>query len=305
MTLVDNSTAKRLGILCFYDKNGRAAKFLDGFLEDLMRNLTDLVVIVNGKIDDDARKMFSKYTDTIMVRENKGLDVAAYKQALLTIGWEKLETYDEVLCLNDTIMGPVYPFKEMFETMSRKDVDFWGITAYAGETVNDEKIPTHLQAYWHAYRRSLVSAQAFHEYWENMPLWKDYAEVTRKHEMTFTKHFAQLGFKWASYIDWRKYKGYSSYPLLYMPMQMLRDDRCDGDAAGDAQCEHNHHVHATHGRSDHNKVGQHQPPVAACRACRLVAGRGYPHRYIHAQHQQCRRQGDEQVGLELVAHFHL
>lgn len=226
MTLVDNSTAKRLGILCFYDKNGRAAKFLDGFLEDLMRNLTDLVVIVNGKIDDEARKMFGKYTDIIMVRENTGLDVAAYKQALLTIGWEKLETYDEVLCLNDTIMGPVYPFKEMFETMSRKDVDFWGITAYAGETVNDEKIPTHLQAYWHAYRRSLVSSQAFHEYWENMPLWKDYAEVTRKHEMTFTKHFAQLGFKWASYIDWRKYKGYSSYPLLYMPMQMLRDDRC-------------------------------------------------------------------------------
>ena len=121
MTLVDNSTAKRLGILCFYDKNGRAAKFLDGFLEDLMRNLTDLVVIVNGKIDDEARKMFGKYTDIIMVRENTGLDVAAYKQALLTIGWEKLETYDEVLCLNDTIMGPVYPFKEMFETMSRKD----------------------------------------------------------------------------------------------------------------------------------------------------------------------------------------
>ena len=109
MALLDNSTAKRLGILCFYDKNGRAARFLDGFLADLMQNLTDLVVIVNGKIDDEARKMFGKYTDTIMVRENKGLDVAAYKQALLTIGWEKLETYDEVLCLNDTIMGPALP----------------------------------------------------------------------------------------------------------------------------------------------------------------------------------------------------
>lgn len=72
--------------------------------------MTDLVIIVNGKIDDETRKLFSKYTDTVMVRENKGLDVAAYKQALLTIGWEKLETYDEVLCLNDTIMGPVYPF---------------------------------------------------------------------------------------------------------------------------------------------------------------------------------------------------
>ena len=59
-----------------------------------------------------------------------------------------------------------------------------------------------------------------------MPLWKDYAEVTRKHEMTFTKHFTDLGFTWASYIDWRKYQGYSSYPLLYMPMQIVRDDRC-------------------------------------------------------------------------------
>lgn len=226
MTLLNNSVIKRLGIFCFYDKNGHAARFLDGFLAALTQNLTDLVIIVNGKIDDETRKLFSKYTDTVMVRENKGLDVAAYKQALLTIGWEKLETYDEVLCLNDTIMGPVYPFDEMFETMSHRDVDFWGITAYAGETVNGEKIPTHLQAYWHAYRRGMVSSQAFHEYWENMPLWSDYAEVTRKHEMTFTEHFAKLGFKWDSYIDWRKYKGYSSYPLLYMPMQLLRDDRC-------------------------------------------------------------------------------
>ena len=226
MTLLNNSVIKRFGIFCFYDKNGHAARFLDGFLAALTQNLTDLVIIVNGKIDDETRKLFSKYTDTVMVRENKGLDVAAYKQALLTIGWEKLETYDEVLCLNDTIMGPVYPFDEMFETMSHRDVDFWGITAYAGETVNGEKIPTHLQAYWHAYRRDMVSSQAFHEYWENMPLWSDYAEVTRKHEMTFTEHFAKLGFKWDSYIDWRKYKGYSSYPLLYMPMQLLRDDRC-------------------------------------------------------------------------------
>lgn len=217
---------QRLGIYCFYDKYGHAASFIKTFLDDLMDNLDDLVVVVNGQLSDQARQLFSEYTKTIIVRENKGLDVAAYKQAILTLGWEKLESYDEVICLNDTVMGPVYPFREMFACMDRKDVDFWGITAYAGETVDKEQIPTHLQAYWHAYRRSLVSSPAFHEYWETMPLWKDYAEVTRKHEMTFTKHFTDLGFTWASYIDWRKYQGYSSYPLLYMPMQIVRDDRC-------------------------------------------------------------------------------
>lgn len=223
---VNSGHKQRLGIYCFYDKYGHAASFIKIFLDDLMDNLDDLIVVVNGQLSDQARQLFSEYTKTIIVRENKGLDVAAYKQAILTLGWEKLESYDEVICLNDTVMGPVYPFREMFACMDRKDVDFWGITAYAGETVDKEQIPTHLQAYWHAYRRSLVSSPAFHEYWETMPLWKDYAEVTRKHEMTFTKHFTDLGFTWASYIDWRKYQGYSSYPLLYMPMQIVRDDRC-------------------------------------------------------------------------------
>lgn len=223
---VNSGHKQRLGIYCFYDKYGHAASFIKTFLDDLMDNLDDLVVVVNGQLSDQARQLFSEYTKTIIVRENIGLDVAAYKQAILTLGWEKLESYDEVICLNDTVMGPVYPFREMFACMDRKDVDFWGITAYAGETVDKEQIPTHLQAYWHAYRRSLVSSPAFHEYWETMPLWKDYAEVTRKHEMTFTKHFTDLGFTWASYIDWRKYQGYSSYPLLYMPMQIVRDDRC-------------------------------------------------------------------------------
>lgn len=223
---VNSGHKQRLGIYCFYDKYGHAASFIKTFLDDLMDNLDDLVVVVNGQLSDQARQLFSEYTKTIIVRENKGLDVAAYKQAILTLGWEKLESYDEVICLNDTVMGPVYPFREMFACMDRKDVDFWGITAYAGETVDKEQIPRHLQAYWHAYRRSLVSSPAFHEYWETMPLWKDYAEVTRKHEMTFTKHFTDLGFTWASYIDWRKYQGYSSYPLLYMPMQIVRDDRC-------------------------------------------------------------------------------
>ena len=223
---VNSGHKQRLGIYCFYDKYGHAASFIKTFLDDLMDNLDDLVVVVNGQLSDQARQLFSEYTKTIIVRENKGLDVAAYKQAILTLGWEKLESYDEVICLNDTVMGPVYPFREMFACMDRKDVDFWGITAYTGETVDKEQIPTHLQAYWHAYRRSLVSSPAFHEYWETMPLWKDYAEVTRKHEMTFTKHFTDLGFTWASYIDWRKYQGYSSYPLLYMPMQIVRDDRC-------------------------------------------------------------------------------
>ncbi len=223
---IDTETAKRLAIFCFYDRQGHAARFIPRLLDDLMRNVSRLVVVVNGLLDDESREMFGHYTDTIIVRENIGLDIAAYQETMLRIGWSRLTEYDEVICLNDTCLGPVYPFAEMFRTMDRRPVDFWGITAYAGETVNGEDIPTHIQSYWHAYRRSLVSSSEFQSYWQNMPVFHDYAQATRKHEMTFTKHFEDLGFTWDSYVDWRAYADQSSYPLLYMPLEMVRDARC-------------------------------------------------------------------------------
>lgn len=226
MTVLRPGEAHRLGIYCFYDKHGHASEFIDFFLADLTKHLDTLIVVVNGKLDKQARLLFEEYTDTIIVRENKGLDAAAYRDAMLQTGWKRLEQYDEVLCLNDTVLGPVYPFEEMFSEMDKRDVDFWGITAYPAETVNEELIPTHIQAYWHAYRRSLVRSKAFQEYWENMPTWDNYAEVTRKHEMAFTPYFENLGFKWSTYIDASKYEAYAHYPLLYMPMQLVRDDRC-------------------------------------------------------------------------------
>ena len=226
MPRIDTRSAHRLAIYCFYDAEGHAPRFISGFLDDLMRNVDDLLVVVNGKLDETSREMFLRYTSQIMVRDNSGLDVAAYKEAMLSVGWDALAAYDEVICLNDTIMGPVYPFAEMFAEMDGRDVDFWGITAYTGEVTRFEIIPTHIQSYWHAYRRSIITSPDFQSYWEHLPLWESYADVTRNHEMQFTKHFADLCFTWDTYIAYQKYRGLTPYPMLYMPMQIIRDDRC-------------------------------------------------------------------------------
>lgn len=226
MPTIDSTSVKRLGIYCFYDPRGEAASYIPVFLDDLTQHLQSLIVIVNGKLSTEARKLFERYTHNIIVRPNKGLDVAAYRQALLTVGWEQLARFDEVLCLNDTVMGPVYPFSEMFSEMDTRDVDFWGITTYEHDESEKEIIPTHLQAYWHAYRRNLIESEAFQKYWEELPPLNDYAEVTHQHEIPFTQHFSELGFKWSSYVDGRKYAELSNYPLLYCPTEIITKDRC-------------------------------------------------------------------------------
>ena len=226
MVQLNESDVRRMAIYCFYDKNGRAGKYIDTFLAELNRYIDRLVIVVNGKLNQQSKELFEKYTNTILIRENKGLDAAAYRDAMLHEGWNNLVSYDEVICLNDTVLGPIYPFSEMFDVMDNRDVDFWGITASPESNLNEEHIPTHVQAYWHAYRRSIVSSPRFQHYWESMPNYSSYAEVTRKHEIAFTPHFEKLGFSWSTYIDYQKYAKFSPYPLIYMPMQMLREDRC-------------------------------------------------------------------------------
>lgn len=226
MSSIVAGCAHRLGIFCFYNPKGHAPRYVQVLLEALTPHLSELAVVVNGELDDESRVMFSGYAKKIIVKDNEGLDVAAYRMGMLDYGWDALKAFDEVICFNDTVMGPVCPFADMFENMDARGVDFWGITTYPAEALDGEDIPTHLQAYWHAYRRSLVSSNVFREYWERLCDLRDYAEVTREHEMKFTKRFEELGFVWDSYIDPGKFADLTPYPMLYAPMQLLRDTPC-------------------------------------------------------------------------------
>ena len=120
---------KRLGIYFFFDKDGIVDKYIDYVLEDLTKHVDKLIVVCNGQLNERGRKTFEKFTGNIIVRENKGFDVWAYKTAIDSEGWNKLIEYDEIILMNYTIMGPVYPLKEMFDIMDKRlELDFWGIT---------------------------------------------------------------------------------------------------------------------------------------------------------------------------------
>lgn len=226
MTLLDKN-AKRLGIYFFYDDDGVVDKFVTYFLEDLVKSLERLIIVCNGKLTPDGRTEFLNFTEEIIVRENKGLDVWAYKTALEYAGWENLRKYDEVIMLNSTIMGPIYPFEEMFLAMSKKDVDFWGITkTHKIDNSHMGRLPEHIQSHFIVYRNSLLKAPELKIYWDKMPEIKGYYQSVKLYESAFSKTFYDKGFKWDVYVDTSKYEGIVEQPVLFYPMQLIRDERC-------------------------------------------------------------------------------
>ena len=223
---------KRFGIFFFYDRDGVVDDYVDTMVLDMRKNLDELCIVVNGALNQAGREKFESWSDRLIVRENEGLDAWAYKTALETTGWDHLAQFDEVIMFNATIMGPVYPFSEMFTEMNQRDIDFWGITWFHEYpmdpfgTTPEGYIPRHIQSHFHAYRRSLITAQVFQDYWRDLPTIKDYDDSVGKHEIPFTKRFEQLGFKSDVYVNTEDLQGYNFAPIMFSPVKIIKEKRC-------------------------------------------------------------------------------
>jgi len=222
---------KRLGIYVIYDKDGIVDDYVTYFLGEFRRFTENLLIICNGKLGEEGRKKLENFTDGIIVRENRGFDIWGYKTGLDHYGWKRLEKYDEVVLCNDTVIGPIYPFQEMFETMAGKDVDFWGITRHYPEDDNYFKtefgyMPEHIQSYFLVMRRTLVSSEALRDFWDHLPQISSYRDAVGKFELVFTKRFSDLGFRWDTYVDTAEYKDRSVQPVFDYALELVRDQRC-------------------------------------------------------------------------------
>lgn len=230
---MDNTNKKkRLAIYCFYDPEGIVDRYITFFLKALSEIAERIIVVVNGTLASSGQVLFSEFSKEIIIRENEGLDFGAYKAAIKQIGWENLVQYDEVILCNDSVMGPIYPFQEMFDEMDQRgELDFWGITRHMRLNQNlggnpYGYIPEHIQSYFTVYRNRFLKSRELQEYWENLPAFYSYTEAIGKHETFFTKHFSDIGFRWDTYVDNSTEADFSEYLLITAPQKALSKYRC-------------------------------------------------------------------------------
>lgn len=223
---------KRLLIYFFYDKSGIVDNYVYEVLKSMKPFVENILFVSNGEIESKYIDKLGQYTSHVLCRKNEGFDVWAYKEALEYTGWDNLANYDEVIFMNYTIMGPLFPLDNMFNKMESQDIDFWGLSVYH-KTDYDHMgmikygyIPLHIQSHFIVVRKSLFSADIFQKYWKNMPMINNYFESVAKHEAIFTKHFEDLGYKWSVYVDTRDMEDYVYYPMLHAPVKTIKEYKC-------------------------------------------------------------------------------
>ncbi|MER9196493.1 hypothetical protein NKJ26_02735 [Mesorhizobium sp. M0152] len=216
---------KRLAIAFFYDEEGIVDEYMIHLVKSFQPFVDTTVFVSNGSLTKGSESSVSKVVDRIIIRENKGFDVWAYKTAIEAVGYEKLADFDELLLYNHTFYGPIFPFSEMFEVMESRDCDFWGITMHKEMAENPFKPGTplrrHINSHFIAVRKPMLTSLAFKHYWDSMEDINSYDESVIKHESRFTHHFIRLNYRVSVYQDPDKYG--SPYPSFIDIEESIKD----------------------------------------------------------------------------------
>ena len=106
--------------------------------------------------------------------------------------------------------------------MADRNLDFWGISF--GEVQEDATnfnqygyIPEHLQSYFLVIEPLLLRSEEFFDYWNNLTDTDSRDKAIGKHETTFTKYFADLGYRYDALVSENK-----DSAMYIHPLRMLR-----------------------------------------------------------------------------------
>ena len=222
---IQSQPMRRLCIFSFHDAHGIVDDYVTYFLKEMGQHVERILFYSNGPLDEKSTSALQGIAHEVIIRPHEGLDVMAYKEGLERIAFNDGHAYDEVLMVNHTCYGPIYPFAELFDAMEKRDCDFWGVTAHMemapDPSTGSGRLPYYIHTNFMAVRSKMLGSPTFRKYWNALSAEPANEEASKGHEAIFTEYFTKLGFKSDTYLDCRKYS--THYPALLDIDEMLID----------------------------------------------------------------------------------
>ena len=215
--LASVSSGEKVLVYVIFESEPRLQQYKVIFLEKLAALADKTLIVVNGGLAAEDLEILGQYGQ-VLVRDNTGYDTAAFREGILSLGKETLQHCSQLMLVNDTNIGPMSDLAAVFQTMAGRNLDFWGISY--GETQEDITgfnrygyIPNHLQSYFLVIEPLLLQSEEFYDYWQVLTDTDSREEAIGKHETTFTKYFADLGYRYDALVHENQDSAMYIHPL--------------------------------------------------------------------------------------------
>ncbi len=200
---------KRLAVFSVNSEILSQSKYVIYLLQEIKRCCDKVVVCISSNAEKAFLQEIHQYAKEVYMYDTY-IDINRWKDVLINkIPFKKLEELEEIVFLNDSVFGPLYPFREVFEKMEQRKLDFWGISVHGKmkkryPSATEESWPRFIQTYFWAIRKEMFCNQAFLDFFITLPDFENYEEASEKFEFIFTETFERLGFKWEVLVDTRE-----------------------------------------------------------------------------------------------------
>ncbi len=196
------SNPERICIFVHFGQAGEIAPAVLHYLQGLREICNEIVFVSNSRLTEAQQNKVSQLVSTVLERDNKGLDFGAWKHAIELVGWAHLQMFDELILANDSCYAPMFPFTEMFTSMSVDNVDFWGVTEHPAALTRAGNLEPHLQSYFLVFKRHVVASEVFQNFWHGVLEDSiDYNTVVGNYEATLTPALNSSGFSHRAYME--------------------------------------------------------------------------------------------------------
>lgn len=181
---------KRYAIFAHYDVSGFVHDYVFFYLNELKQVSDAIIFVSDGTIKPQDKEKLSKYVNIISDEKHGEYDWGSYKKGYLAIK-DKLTDKDELIFCNDSVFGPLTPFKQIFDKMKMQKADVWGINTAS------EKF---LMSFFLVIRSTVFLTDYFHNFMKNIKKEATKKDVVEKYEKGFSELIYRNGHKISSYF---------------------------------------------------------------------------------------------------------
>lgn len=161
------------------------------------RPLAERIVLVSNA----ARSLpppLRPLVDAFVPRANVGYDFGAWRDGLSRF---RAADYDEVLCVNDSVYGPLFDLQPALNDARVAEADLWGMVVSDQNLSRAAPRIRHVQSWFLGMRRSLVESDAWAAFWREAGQPATKRQIVERCEIGFSARMAAAGFRIAGLYD--------------------------------------------------------------------------------------------------------
>ena len=180
---------KRICLFAGYDNKNIIHDYVVYYLKELS-TVADVYYMADNEISEHEKAKITPYVKGAYGFNHKKYDFGSWQELIKIIGWEKISEYDELILANDSVFGPLYPIKELFERLE-KDKE-WEVCCITEECSIEKTLKTYtvnnfIQSYFVIIKKNIFMQDYIKQFFHDYTLYTSKADVVLNGEKKLSK----------------------------------------------------------------------------------------------------------------------